>query len=169
MEPHLEPTPIEAAPAPAVPVEEVPLPAPTEVDAPVAPVEDVAPVAATVAAEPTAPFSSLYHSPEGTLAAIAAGVIIIAAVQVKVARIFKTAHNVIEALTYFATSMVAILVGIYVCDLLIAGPDVLLLREGERSAIVGFIKDTCLLVFAYFFGTKTASSPAAAPPPEDSP
>jgi hypothetical protein len=150
-------------------VEEVPLPAPAEVDAPVAPVESVASVAVTVASEPTAPFSSLYHSAEGTLAAITAGVIIIVAVQVKVARIFKTAHNVIEALTYFATSMVAILVGIYVCDLLIAGPQVFLLREGERSAIVGFIKDTCLLVFAYFFGTKTASSPAAVPPPEDSP
>jgi hypothetical protein len=129
-------------------------------------VESVASVAATVDAEPTAPFSSLYHSAEGTIAAILAGVLIIVAVQVKVARIFKTAHNVIEALTYFATSMVAILVGIYVCDLLIAGPNVLLLREGERSAIVGFIKDTCLLVFAYFFGTKTASSPTANPPSE---
>ena len=169
MEPHLEPTIVEAAPAPAVPMEEVPLPAPAEVDAPVEQVQTVASVVAPVAVEPTAPFSSLYHSPEGTIAAIAAGIVIIAAVQVKVARIFKTAHNVIEALTYFATSMVAILVGIYVCDLLIAGPDVFLLREGERSAIVGFIKDTCLLVFAYFFGTKTASSPAAAPPPEDSP
>ena len=166
MEPHLEPTIVEAAPAPSVPVEEVPLPAPAEVDAPVVPVEDVAPVAATVAAEPTAPFSSLYHSAEGTLAAITAGVIIIVAVQVKVARIFKTAHNVIEALTYFATSMVAILVGIYVCDLLIAGPDTLLLREGERSSIVNFVKDTCLMVFAYFFGTKSAPPSTSTPPSE---
>ena len=106
----------------------------------------------------SAPFSSLYHSAWGTIGAIVAGVVIIIAIQVKVAMIFGSAKNVIEALTYFATSMVAILVGIYVCDLLIAGPDVLLLREGERSAIVGFIKDTCLLVFAYFFGTKTASA-----------
>jgi hypothetical protein len=158
MEPHLEPTIVEAAPAPVAPVEEVPLPAPAEVDAPVAPVESVAPVAAAVAVEPTAPFSSLYHSVWGTLAAILAGVLIIIAIQIKVARIFNSAKNVIEALTYFATSMVAILVGIYVCDLLIAGPNVLLLREGERSAIVGFIKDTCLLVFAYFFGTKSADT-----------
>jgi len=79
-------------------------------------------------------------------------------VQVAVARIFSVAKSIIEALTFFATSMVAVLVGAYVCDLLIAGPAVLLLHEGERSSIVNFIKDTCLMVFAYFFGTKSASS-----------
>jgi len=166
MDPAIEPTPIEAAPAPSVPVEEVPLPVPAGVDALVADVQELASVAAPVAVEPTAPFSSLYHSAWGTICAIVAGVLIIIAIQVKVARIFGSAKNVIEALTYFATSIIAVLVGIYVCDLLIAGPDVLLLREGERSAIVGFIKDTCLLVFAYFFGTKTASSPAAPPTSE---
>jgi hypothetical protein len=66
----------------------------------------------------------------------------------------------IEALTFFATSMVAFLVAVYLCDLLIAGPEVLLLREGERAQIVGFIKDICLMVFAYFFGTKSADAPS---------
>ena len=61
----------------------------------------------------------------------------------------------IEALTFFATSMVAFLVAVYLCDLLIAGPDVLLLHEGERSAIVSFVQDICLMTFAYFFGTKS--------------
>jgi hypothetical protein len=105
----------------------------------------------------SAPFSSLYHTQTGTIAAIVCGMAIIIVVQIKVARIFQSARSIIEALTYFATSMVAVLVGVYVCDLLIAGPNVLLLREGERSSIVNFVKDTCLMVFAYFFGTKTAT------------
>jgi hypothetical protein len=53
---------------------------------------------------------------------------------------------------------VAFLVAIYLCDLLIAGPNVMLLHVGERSAIVNFVKDTCLMVFAYFFGTKSAGT-----------
>jgi hypothetical protein len=106
----------------------------------------------------SAPFSSLYYTQTGTIAAIVCGMAIIIVVQIKVARIFGSARSIIEALTYFATSMVAVLVGIYVCDLLIAGPNVLLLREGERSSIVNFVKDICLMVFAYFFGTKTAST-----------
>ena len=105
----------------------------------------------------SAPFSSLYYTQLGTISAIVCGMAILIVVQIKVARIFQSARSIIEALTYFATSMVAVLVGIYVCDLLIAGPNVLLLREGERSSIVNFVKDTCLMVFAYFFGTKTAT------------
>jgi hypothetical protein len=104
----------------------------------------------------SAPFSSLYYTQTGTISAIVCGMAILIIVQIKVARIFGSARSIIEALTYFATSMVAVLVGIYVCDLLIAGPNVLLLREGERSSIVNFVKDICLMVFAYFFGTKTA-------------
>ena len=103
-----------------------------------------------------APFSSLYDSAQGTVAAILLGLLIMMVVQVKVAWIFTRTKSIIHALTFFATSMVAVLVAVYVCDLLIAGPDVLLLREGERSSIVNFVKDTCLMVFAYFFGTKTA-------------
>jgi hypothetical protein len=106
----------------------------------------------------SSPFSSLYQTQTGTISAIVFGMAILIVVQIKVARIFGSARSTIEALTYFATSMVAILVGIYVCDLLIAGPNVLLLREGERSSIVNFVKDTCLMVFAYFFGTRTAAS-----------
>ena len=106
----------------------------------------------------SAPFSSMYYTQTGTISAIVCGMAILIVVQIKVARIFGSARSIIDALTYFATSMVAVLVGIYVCDLLIAGPNVLLLREGERSSIVNFVKDTCLMVFAYFFGTRTAAS-----------
>ena len=110
----------------------------------------------TTAAE--APFSSLYDTPSGTVVAILCGLAIVVAIQLLVARIFRTGKSIIESLTFFATAMVAVLVAVYVCDLLIAGPDVLLLREGERSAIVNFVKDTCLMVFAYFFGTKSAAT-----------
>jgi hypothetical protein len=105
------------------------------------------------------PFTSLYYSQAGTLEAIGVGLLIVVAVQLIVARIFRVAKSIIEALTFFATSMVAFLVAIYLCDMLIAGPDVMLLHEGERSAIVNFVKDTCLMVFAYFFGTKSVSTP----------
>jgi hypothetical protein len=100
-------------------------------------------------------FSSLYDTPAGTITAIAFGLGVVVVVQLLVARIFSHAKSMIEALTFFATAMVAFLVAVYLCDLLIAGPGVLLLRAGERAAIVGFVKDTCLMVFAYFFGTRS--------------
>jgi hypothetical protein len=100
-------------------------------------------------------FSSLYDTQGGTIAAISFGLAVVVVVQLLVARIFSRAKSMIEALTFFATAMVAFLVAVYLCDLLIAGPDVLLLRAGERAAIVGFVKDTCLMVFAYFFGTRS--------------
>jgi hypothetical protein len=100
-------------------------------------------------------YTSLYGSPIGTVVAIICGIGIVVAIQYLLSRIFSSSKSTIEALTYFATSMVAILMAIYVCDLLIAGPDVLLLRDGERTEIVSFAKDICLMVFSYFFGTKS--------------
>jgi hypothetical protein len=102
-------------------------------------------------------FSSLYDTQGGTFAAIAFGLAVVVVVQLLVAKIFSRAKSMVESLTFFATSMVAFLVAVYICDLLIAGPDVLLLREGERSSIVSFIEDICLMTFAYFFGTKNGS------------
>ena len=102
-------------------------------------------------------FSSLYDTQGGTITAIAFGLGVVVVVQLLVARIFSGAKSMVEALTFFATAMVSVLVGVYLCDLLIAGPDVLLLREGERSSIVSFIEDICLMTFAYFFGTKTST------------
>lgn len=102
-------------------------------------------------------FSSLYRTESGTYTAILVGIFIVTMVKLGVVRIFSTTRTMIEALTFFATSMVAFLVAVLLCDLLIAGPDVLLLQEGERAAIVGFIKDICLMVFAYFFGSRATS------------
>jgi predicted neutral ceramidase superfamily lipid hydrolase len=141
-----------------------PLPAPV-VEAPVPVVEALVPVVETAveATAPEAAFSSLYDSQNGTFVAITFGMAVVIIVQVLVNRIFGNAKTMIEALTFFATSMVAFLVAIYLCDLLIAGPDVLLLREGERAQIVGFVKDICLMVFAYFFGTKSAETTNPSP------
>lgn len=127
---------------------------------PPVPLVDAAPAAAA-----PAPFNSLYDSMSGTLVAIGFGLAVVVIVQVLVNRIFGKAKTMIEALTFFATSMVAFLVAVYLCDLLIAGPDVLLLRDGERSSIVSFVQDICLMVFAYFFGTKSAET--ANPPPSE--
>ena len=102
-------------------------------------------------------FSSLYDTQGGTVTAIAFGLTVVVVIQLLVTRIFAGAKTMVEALTFFATAMVSVLVAVYLCDLLIAGPDVLLLRDGERSSIVSFIEDICLMTFAYFFGTKTSS------------
>jgi hypothetical protein len=106
-------------------------------------------------------FSSLYDTQGGTITAIAFGLAVVVVVQVLVGGSFSRAKGMVEALTFFAVSMVAVLVAVYLCDLLIAGPDVLLLREGERSSIVSFVQDICLMTFAYFFGTKNASNGAS--------
>ena len=168
MDPALDPTlfaPVVSpeAPAPTAPVEVAPA-ADAVVVAPVEPVQSVAVVDAAVT--PEAAFSSLYDSQIGTLVAIGFGLTVVIIVQVLVNRIFGRAKSMIEALTFFATSMVAFLVAVYLCDLLIAGPDTTLLREGERAQIVGFIKDTCLMVFAYFFGTKSAETVTTTPTSE---
>jgi len=102
-------------------------------------------------------FSSLYDTQGGTITAIAFGLTVVVVIQLLVTRIFAGAKTMVKALTFFATAMVSVLVAVYLCDLLIAGPDVLLLREGERSSIVSFIEDICLMTFAYFFGTKTST------------
>jgi len=151
MEPHLEPTPIEAAPAPAVPVEEVPLPAPAEVDAPVAPVESVASVTAPVTPRT---YPSLYDHTSTTLAAILMGAAIVGAIQVLVVKMYSSAKSEHDYLTRFVTSLVAMVVGCYIADLLIAGPDTSLLTEDEHTLILTFIKDTALMIFSYYFGLK---------------
>lgn len=112
-------------------------------------------VADATEAPPAGPFSSLYESFGGTMTAVALGILIIIGIQFVVGRIFNGKRTMSDSLTTFATSMVAVLVGIYVCDLLIAGPEVMLLRESERTTIVTFIKDISLMCFSYYFGSKT--------------
>ena len=122
-----------------------------ELVAPEAPPEAVA----ATEAPPAGPFSSLYESFGGTMTAVGLGLLIIVGIQIIVGRIFGGKRTMSDSLTTFATSMVAVLVGIYVCDLLIAGPEIMLLREAERTTIVTFIKDISLMCFSYYFGSKT--------------
>lgn len=126
-------------------------------DSPVVPEPVAEPGAARteVSALPAGPFHSLYQTFGGTLTAVSLGVFIIIGIQFVVGRIFNSTRSMSDSLTTFATSMVAVLVGIYVCDLLIAGPEVTLLREAERTTIVTFIKDISLMCFSYYFGSKT--------------
>jgi hypothetical protein len=113
-----------------------------------------------VSSLPAGPFHSLYQSFGGTLTAVSLGLVIIISIQFVVSRIFNNSRTMSDSLTTFATAMVAVLVGIYVCDLLIAGPEVMLLREAERTTIVTFIKDISLMCFSYYFGSKTSKEPA---------
>jgi hypothetical protein len=151
MEPHLDSALVEAAPAPAAPMEEVPLPTPAEVGAPVAPVESVASVAAPVTPRT---YPSLYDHTSTTLAAILMGAAIVGAIQVLVVKMYSSAKSEHDYLTRFVTSLVAMVVGCYIADLLIAGPDTSLLTEDEHTLILTFIKDTALMIFSYYFGLK---------------
>ena len=110
------------------------------------------------AAEPPSArqYPSLYDDKGTTLAAIAIGVFIVGSIQMTIGRMYATAKNEQEYLTRFVTSLVALVIGAYIADLLIAGPDTSLLSDEEHTIILNFIKDVCLMVFAYFFGTKSA-------------
>ena len=99
-------------------------------------------------------YPSLYDSKSTTILAICLGILIVGGVQVGVSKIFASSRTEHHALTHFVTAMVGLVLGVYVCDMLIAGPSTELLAEQERITILAFIKDTCLMVFAYYFGTR---------------
>ena len=155
---YIEPPEADVLEAPASEVAKVPLAIePTPVSASITDASTLKMEATTL---PAGPFHSLYQTFGGTLTAVALGVLIIVGIQLIVSRIFNSARTMSDSLTTFATAMVAVLVGIYVCDLLIAGPKVMLLREAERTTIVTFIKDISLMCFSYYFGSKTIKEPA---------
>jgi len=122
----------------------------------VAPVENVASVATPVVTERAYP--SLYDSTTTTILAIVFGIFIVGSIQLLVKRLWATATSEHVYLTRFVTTLVALIVGCYIADLLIAGPDTSLLSDEEHTIILGFVKDVCLMVFAYFFGTKANSN-----------
>ena len=124
-------------------------------------VAETAPVVASTVKEdaliPGHAYPSLYDSKSTTIIAIVMGMIIIGGIQLIVSRIFSVTKDSHRALTHFVVSMVALVVGAYLTDLIISGPDTSLLAPSEKATILDFIKSTCLMVFAYFFGTKAAS------------
>ena len=105
-------------------------------------------------------YPSLYDTERGTMVAIVFGVLIVAGIQAMVHRIYTKARSEQEVLTRFAISIVALVIGVYITDLLIAGPDTSLLDDEEHTIILSFVKDICLMVFSYYFGTKSAQPQA---------
>jgi len=152
--PEAAPTPEPAAPA-----------AVEQVGADVGVLPAVAVEAQTVASSGPRQYSSLYDTKATTVAAILFGVLIVGGIQFIVARMYQNAKSEQEYLTRFVTALVALVMGAYIADLLIAGPDTSLLSPEEHLTILGFVKDVCLMVFAYFFGTKSGGggNPPAAP------
>jgi hypothetical protein len=99
-------------------------------------------------------YPSLYDSTNTTVAAIIMGAMIVGAIQVLVVKMYTSAKSEHVYLTRFVTSLVALIVGCYIADLLIAGPDTSLLTAGEKTLILTFVKDTALMIFSYYFGLK---------------
>lgn len=151
----IEPAPtVEAKPAEAAPVEAAPA-----VETPAGP--ETTTVEVTEAAAPVEPFAhsprvypSLYDSTGTTIAAVFLGICIVASIQALVLKLYSASKGEHIYLTRFVTAMVALIVGAYLADLLIAGPDTSLLSDADHTLILTFLKDTCLMVFSYYFGLK---------------
>ena len=111
-------------------------------------------------------YPSLYDGVGTTVAAIVFGVIIVGAIQVLVVKMYSNAKSEHDYLTRFVTSLVAMIVGCYIADLLIAGPSTQLLSADEKTLILTFVKDTALMIFSYYFGLK-AQTPSDTHNPEE--
>lgn len=146
-------------------------PPPPEPVEPPPPPEPVVREAQPVVVVPTVPhpagdrkYPSLYDTTGTTIVAILLGMVIVGGIQWFVQRIYLNARSEYEVLTRFVVTIVSLVIGAYITDLLIAGPDTSLLSDDEHTIILGFIKDICLMVFAYYFGTKSGGSQPARDP-----
>ena len=104
-------------------------------------------------------YPSLYDGTWTTFSAIVFGVIIVGSVQALVVKMYSSAKSEHDYLTRFVTSLVALIVGCYIADLLIAGPSTQLLSDTEKATILAFVKDTALMIFSYYFGLKAQTPP----------
>ena len=110
----------------------------------------------------TRDYPSLYDTYGTTMIAIVFAVSIVSAVIGLVQYIYRKAASDHSALTQFVTTMFALIAGVFVADKIVAGPTTELLNGQESMKVLEFIQQTCLMVFAYYFGTK-------AQPPADGP
>lgn len=108
-------------------------------------------------------YPSLYDTYGTTFIAIVLAIAIVSAVIGIVTYIYHKAKSDHAALTQFVTTMFALIAGVYVADKLVAGPSTELLDSQESLKVLEFIQQTCLMVFAYYFGTK-AQVPKEEPP-----
>ena len=146
---------VEGAPPEVAPLAEQPEVVPNDVAYP-------APAALSesqIITEPThgREYPSLYDTKGTTVLAVFLGISIVAAIQVAIVRMYTTAKSEQIYLTRFVTSLVGLVMGAYIADLLIAGPDTSLLTDEEHTLILSFVKDIALMIFAYYFGTKSGS------------
>jgi len=107
-------------------------------------------------------YPSLYDTYGTTMIAIVFAVAIVTGVIGLVQYIYRRASSDHSALTQFVTTMFALIAGVFVADKIVAGPSTELLNGQESLKVLEFIQQTCLMVFAYYFGTK-------AQPPADGP
>jgi uncharacterized membrane protein len=115
---------------------------------------------------PARTYPSLYDSTLTTILAIVLGMSIIGGIQFAVNRMFKNAKDEYAALTQFVVSMVALVVGAYLVDLVISGPDTSLLSASEKATILDFVKANVALVFGYYFGSRSRTPPPSSTPSE---
>jgi hypothetical protein len=108
-------------------------------------------------------YPSLYDTKGTTVVAILLGIAIIAAIQVHVARMFKQSKNETSALAQFVMSMMAIIIGVFVVDTVISGPDTSLLSASEKASVMELIRANVALVFGYYFGSKVAQAKTDSP------
>ena len=108
-------------------------------------------------------YPSLYDTKGTTVVAILLGIAIIAAIQVHVARMFSQAKNETSALAQFVMSMMAIIIGVFVVDTVISGPDTSLLSASEKASVMELIRANVALVFGYYFGSKVAQAKTDSP------
>jgi hypothetical protein len=108
-------------------------------------------------------YPSLYDTYGTTFIAIVLAISIVSAVIGIVTYIYHKAKSDHAALTQFVTTMFALIAGVFVADKLVAGPSTELLDSQESLKVLEFIQQTCLMVFAYYFGTK-AQVPKEEPP-----
>lgn len=102
---------------------------------------------------------SLYDNQLTTIAAVLLGILLVSGIQVWIFKIFQHNKNSYRALTQFVTMMLGLVVGGYMTNLLVASPHEKIMTEQESMTIVSFIKDICLMVFAYYFGTQSREEP----------
>lgn len=108
-------------------------------------------------------YPSLYDTKGTTVVAILLGISIIGAMQVGVARIFAKAKNETSALAQFVMSMMSIIIGVFVVDTVISGPDTSLLSASEKASVMELIRANVALVFGYYFGSKVAQAKTDSP------
>ena len=147
---------VEGVPPAAAPLEDQPEVAPNDVAYPT----PAAHSESQIITEPTygREYPSLYDTKGTTVIAVFLGISIVSAIQVAIVRMYTSAKNEQIYLTRFVTSLVGLVMGAYIADLLIAGPDTSLLTDDEHTLILGFVKDIALMIFAYYFGTKSGSA-----------